>query len=205
MKNTLLGTLQWPDANDIMCQNFRKSSQGIASSCEKRGTWSDPVTCNTFEAKQNGWHFADDIFKWTSVFWFKFHWNLSWRLQVIISSHNFACYLAPYQVIILLNDAQYILGLPYQPQCLIIHDVICILFFFTTQESDFTQLWPVPLTIFIQIWNVTEISNCFSINFKEIITTKFCTCHDSTAVMACAKFCNDYMLINNIQAIFCFE
>ena len=95
------------------------------------------------------------------------------------------------------------LGLRYQPQWLI-QGVICILFFFTTQESDITQLWPVPLTIFIQIWNVIEISNCFSINFKEIITTKFCTCHDSTAVMACAKLCSDQMLGNWIKAVFWF-
>ena len=38
---------------------------------------------------------------------------------------------------------------------------------------------------------VVEISFCSHPNSNEVITTKFCTCHDSCAVMACAKFCCD--------------
>ena len=30
-------------------------------------------------------------------------------------------------------------------------------------------------------------------NANEVIATNFCTCHDSCAVLACAKFCSDWM------------
>ena len=39
--------------------------------------------------------------------------------------------------------------------------------------------------------NLLEISLCLHPRCSEVITMKFCTCHDSTAVMACAKFCSD--------------
>ena len=32
------------------------------------------------------------------------------------------------------------------------------------------------------------------LNTIKVITTKFCTCHDSSAVVACAKICNDLMV-----------
>ena len=35
--------------------------------------------------------------------------------------------------------------------------------------------------------------HCYFIPFNHI-TTKFCTCHDSTAVMAYVKFCSDYII-----------
>ena len=39
-----------------------------------------------------------------------------------------------------------------------------------------------------------EISPCFPPCFSEVITMNFCTCHDSFAVMACAKFCSDMII-----------
>ena len=54
----------------------------------------------------------------------------------------------------------------------------------------FNILKPITQTFFsivIQIWWKT----C---HFGRQIVTKFCTCHDSTAVLACAKFCNDYVV-----------
>ena len=50
------------------------------------------------------------------------------------------------------------------------------------------NLQPITLTIFHHNSNSTKISfGCHS-NSYQVIITKFCTCHDSCAVMACAKF-----------------
>ena len=35
---------------------------------------------------------------------------------------------------------------------------------------------------------------CNSIHDTGMIATKFCTCHDSTAVVACAKFCSNHFI-----------
>ena len=35
-----------------------------------------------------------------------------------------------------------------------------------------------------------------SSNCDKATTTKFCTCHDSCAVMPCAKYCGDHILWN---------
>ena len=35
------------------------------------------------------------------------------------------------------------------------------------------------------------------------LTAKFCTCHDSNAVMACVKFCSDCTITTGIRAIWC--
>ena len=40
---------------------------------------------------------------------------------------------------------------------------------------------------------------CNSITGKQI-TTKFCTCHDSCAVMTCAKYCSDCFIIVGMRA-----
>ena len=63
----------------------------------------------------------------------------------------------------------------------------------------------------IVVWGQTRESctNDFSCKISfisvELITTKFCTCHDSWAVMACAKFCSDLMDRNWITAKGWFE
>ena len=36
--------------------------------------------------------------------------------------------------------------------------------------------------------------------FNELITTSFCTCHDSTAVVACAKNCSDNITMKGIYS-----
>ena len=46
--------------------------------------------------------------------------------------------------------------------------------------------------------NSQEISLCSHPSCNEVIATKFCTCHDSCAVMACAKFCSDMILCNDL-------
>ena len=40
----------------------------------------------------------------------------------------------------------------------------------------------------------------FSVKFNDMIATKFCTCHDSYAVMACAKLCCNLLKINWVTA-----
>ena len=47
--------------------------------------------------------------------------------------------------------------------------------------------------------NSMKISFCCCLNSNEVITTKFCTCHDSTAVVACAQFYSDLMAENEIM------
>ena len=46
--------------------------------------------------------------------------------------------------------------------------------------------------------NSMEIPFCFFPDLNPLITTKFCTCHDSCAVMACAKFCSDQVTRNGL-------
>ena len=40
-------------------------------------------------------------------------------------------------------------------------------------------------------FNLMGISLFCHPNYNHLITTKFCTCHDSIAVVACAKFCSN--------------
>ena len=37
----------------------------------------------------------------------------------------------------------------------------------------------------------TDISFCSNSNSDDLVSTKFCTCYDSTAVVPCAKICGD--------------
>ena len=46
--------------------------------------------------------------------------------------------------------------------------------------------------------NSRWISFCSLLSCSEEITTKFCTWHDSTAVVPCAKFCGDMISFNGI-------
>ena len=50
--------------------------------------------------------------------------------------------------------------------------------------------------------NPMEILFCLHLYSKNVIATKFCTCHDSCAVVACAKFCSDWMAKNFSKANF---
>ena len=61
---------------------------------------------------------------------------------------------------------------------------------------------PISLTIF-----PSQLTISFSsyINSNEVIATKFCTCHDSTAFMACAKICSDLVARDWITAIWFFH
>ena len=43
------------------------------------------------------------------------------------------------------------------------------------------------------LWFFNHNSVCLHPNSNEVIATKFCTCHDSIAVLACAKICSNMM------------
>ena len=57
------------------------------------------------------------------------------------------------------------------------------------QSQEGYNLHPIPLMIF-------NINGNFYSNSNEVITTIFSTCHDSTAVVACAKIHRD-MIVKN--------
>ena len=44
----------------------------------------------------------------------------------------------------------------------------------------------------------TDISFCSNSNSDDLVSTKFCTCYDSTAVVPCAKICGDIIARNGI-------
>ena len=53
---------------------------------------------------------------------------------------------------------------------------------------------PSHYHFFIHNSNSMAISFHYNPHCNEVITTKICTCHDSCAVVACAKICSDLML-----------
>ena len=59
---------------------------------------------------------------------------------------------------------------------------------------------PRSLTFFHRISNSMEISFHSHLDSVRTIATKFCTCHGSCAVVACAKVCCDLMTSNGITA-----
>ena len=62
-------------------------------------------------------------------------------------------------------------------------------------------LWPILPTIFFTTIQISmKMSFCSYLNSAIAIVTKFCTCHDSTTVVACAKFGCDILAINGITA-----
>ena len=62
------------------------------------------------------------------------------------------------------------------------------------------QLGLVLLIILLMQFELIEIkSRCRSVLTHQI-DTKFCTCHDSTAVVACANFCGDWFLSCQFEA-----
>ena len=50
---------------------------------------------------------------------------------------------------------------------------------------------PVPLTVFQSNSKFDKNLECCSLKYAQLITTKFCTHHDSFTVVTCAKFCCD--------------
>ena len=55
-----------------------------------------------------------------------------------------------------------------------------------------TDQGPISLTIFADNSNSMEILSCCNSVAGHQIATKFCTCHDSIAVMQCTKFGSDH-------------
>ena len=55
-------------------------------------------------------------------------------------------------------------------------------------------LGPVSLIFFAHNSNSMETSPCHNSVAGHQIATFFCTCHDSTAVVPCTKFCNDHCI-----------
>ena len=61
----------------------------------------------------------------------------------------------------------------------------------------FKRTWdPFHKSFFQRNSNLLEISFCSHPSGSEVIAMKFCIWHDSSAVVACAKFCSD-MITNN--------
>ena len=52
--------------------------------------------------------------------------------------------------------------------------------------------WTWLTGIFLYMTQISEVLFDYHQNTIEISSTKFCTCHDSIAVVACAKFCADW-------------
>ena len=58
-----------------------------------------------------------------------------------------------------------------------------------------SSLGPVSLTFFFaRNSNSMETSPCHNSVAGHHIATNFCTCHDSTTVVPCTKFCNDHCI-----------
>ena len=56
------------------------------------------------------------------------------------------------------------------------------------------QQRPVSLTFFARNSNSMENSSCCNSVAAHQIETNFCTCHDSTAVVSCTKFCSNHFI-----------
>ena len=69
------------------------------------------------------------------------------------------------------------------------------------------KLWIHPgfvkLAFFYHNLNLIENMFCYHSYSKEVITAKFCTWHDSTAAMVCAKICTNQTASNEITAKNC--
>ena len=62
-------------------------------------------------------------------------------------------------------------------------------------DTSKTQIQgPVSLTFFARNSNSMETLPCHNAVAGHQIATNFCTCHDSTAVVPCAKFCSDHCI-----------
>ena len=63
-----------------------------------------------------------------------------------------------------------------------------------THSGTHMCLGPVSLTVFAHKSNSMETSPCHDSVAGHQIATIFCTCHDSTAVVPCTKFCSDHCI-----------
>ena len=63
------------------------------------------------------------------------------------------------------------------------------------------DLAPVPLTRFRSNSKFDHIWQCSGFKCALLITTKFCTCHDSVTVVTCAKFRCDWWSIFQTRAL----
>ena len=59
---------------------------------------------------------------------------------------------------------------------------------------------PCHWSPFHHIANVMEISSGSHPDSDEVIAPKFCTCHNSCAVVACAKICSNFVVTNGTTA-----
>ena len=71
----------------------------------------------------------------------------------------------------------------------------CLIF-----TKGFLKLGPVSLTIFARNSNSMESLPCCNSVIAHQIATNFCTCHDSTAVVTCTKFCGDHCIRIEVKA-----
>ena len=75
--------------------------------------------------------------------------------------------------------------------CVNIHQIYLLM-----PQSHHIQYWgPFHERFFHRYSNSLGISFCSHPSYSKVVAMKFCTCHDSCADVACAKFCSD-MIIN---------
>ena len=68
-------------------------------------------------------------------------------------------------------------------------------------DRDVGYLAQIPLTIFWLNSKFDQIFQCSGLKCTLLITTKFCTCHDSVTVVMCAKFRCDQCNIFQTRAL----
>ena len=64
-----------------------------------------------------------------------------------------------------------------------------------------TNLAPIPPTMFQSNDKFDQNLQCSGLKYTLLITTKFCTCHDSHTVVTCTKFCCNRLNIFQIGAL----
>ena len=86
------------------------------------------------------------------------------------------------------------------------YDTVCCLEYIPYfMLVDILTLGPIPLRNLSSQIKWYDSSFSFLSKFQQIdyckvlhqIATEFCTCHDSSAVMACAKFCSNLLTLSN--------
>ena len=62
----------------------------------------------------------------------------------------------------------------------------------TFPDAEFLTIWPGCSSLKISYSKFSENKNWQWLQFRT--TANFCTCHDNTVVVACAKFCSYYLI-----------
>ena len=211
--------------------------------------WCQNICINTLRPRQNGHHFADDIFR--CIFLNENVWNpleisltfvpkgpinnmptlvqvMTWRrpghkplsepMMVSLSTH--ICVTRPQWVnyagadqsvwvkILKFDHSQLKILFPHTIYCcpwqlglwghwgllycisLFVYLIVCSIVY-----SNVYLMWDLSKSVIQEVISLKKISVLIQISFCShpnsigVIATQFCTCHDSCAVVVCAKFC----------------